>query len=89
MLEVLLLAGALSGGPEVQSKTLDAYARYSGINTIIEDFGNKNPTVAFLVGSVGLIRSKKLYYGIRGPFYHELYADGNGVAQTIWLKVNF
>lgn len=86
-LEALLIIGALSGGQEAQNKTIDAYARYSGINQMIDDYGKKNPTLSFVVGSIILAKEQRMYYKIWGPFHHSV--DYKETSQMLWFKKEF
>ncbi len=85
MLEALLILACLNPSNDSCGKTTEAYGSQTGLNKIIEDYGKKNPTISFVVGSIGLARSKHLYYQVIGPFYH----DVNTESQTLWFKKDF
>ncbi len=85
ILESLLILACISPNNDSCGKTLDAYGRQTGYQKMIDQYGEKNPKVAFLVGSVGLAKSKHLYYQIVGPFFHDINTEG----QTFWFKKDF
>lgn len=89
MIEALLILACLSPNGDSCGKTTQAYGKQSGLEKMLEDFGNDNPEVAFIIGSVGLAKEKRLYYQIYGSFYHNLQVENYDFTQTLWFKKEF
>lgn len=89
MLELLLVFACLNPSNDSCGKTTEAYGKQSGLEKMIQEYGEKHPTSAFIVGSAGLYREKRLYYQIYGNFYQNIQADTNGLAQTLWFKYDY
>lgn len=88
MLETLLILACLSGNERSCLTSGEAYQRYSGLDKVIEQFGQKNPTLSFVVGSIGVAKEKKLYYSVYGPIYHEIDMS-SGTKNVAWFRKEF
>lgn len=86
MLETLLLVSCLGGTSNSCMTTGEAYTKYSGIQRMVDQYGSEHPITAHVIGTIGLMKERRLYYKISGPWHHDIKADGNTVAQLVWYK---
>lgn len=86
MLEMLLILACVNGTSQSCMTSGDAWQKYYGYDKIIEDYGQKNPIIAQTVSSIGLFHTKRLYYQISGPWYHEINAADGFKTIAYWKK---
>lgn len=89
MIEILLALACLSPNNNSCGKTIEAYGRQSGLEKMIQTYGTEHPDIAFLVGSVGLYKERRLYYEIYGPWFHTIESDNNTMKNTLAFKKDF
>lgn len=85
MLETLLIIAALNGNQESFNKSSEAYYKYQKLDVAVEKYGKEHPLLAHTVGAIGLVKEKKVFFQVQGPWFVEM-----GVVQNVaWFKKEF